>query len=183
MHNPLQIPDFDNLCEQVGIGNKPFYTAALFAQYQLETGNGSSNLYKQHSNLFAMRPAQVREKFYQYIAPSAEGEMAGYEERIYSLQDRLDLDKYMSNPIPNDLPSTFEYMEAVVENGYATDPDYLQKWSAVIASSFPNYAPEVASWEVPEIKGSPLLYGLGLGAILILLIKPLRKRLFGLFRK
>lgn len=112
---------------------------ALFSQAYLETGNFKSDIWKKTKNAFGMRPSQQREKFYCWVHSTATGKYAGYNSHFDSIQDRLDLDDNFNRD--NDLKSLSDvrnYMEEVYEDGYATDPNYVDKWKNVYNSLFPN---------------------------------------------
>ncbi len=118
------------------------YSAVLFAQYVHETGNGSSNLFKEHNNLFGMAPAQSREKFYQGTTMVAEGVKASYDDALFSLQDRIDLDAFNKINAPISVDEISVYMAEVMNAGYATDPNYVKAWVGNLNSLFPTLAVE-----------------------------------------
>lgn len=100
------------------------YAMALTAQAVHETGNFTSALFKDLNNPWGMAMPQVRPN---YAKPGriAEGHVkAKYDSLWHAVMDRLELDRW------NDVYFTDvqSYMTEVVENGYAADTSYLQKW-------------------------------------------------------
>lgn len=118
---------FDGFFNQTPSAGNQAYSMVLFAQALHETGNFESNLYINHNNLFGMRPSERREKLYDNIYSSAQGEYASYPDRIRSVMDRIDLDQFNNTVPPRSYDDMTRYLEVVQSKGYATDPEYVQK--------------------------------------------------------
>ena len=108
-------------------GNR-IYAQVLYAQAVHETGNFTSNLYKNYNNLFGMKPSRAREKYYNSEIDLGSETFASYDMPLKSVLDRIDLDVYNNVAIPFDVEDVVPYMEVVLRKGYATDPQYLGKW-------------------------------------------------------
>lgn len=117
---------------------KDSYTArALYAQATHETGRFTSRIYREAKNMFGMRPAQKRTKFYVSILNSDTGQYAAYADVGDSLADRLDWDADWSMVNPRDGTEIRRYMDAVQSKGYAKDPDYIKHWYDWYLNLFP----------------------------------------------
>lgn len=93
----------------------------LRAQASLETGVFTSRLFHECRNAFGMK----------YPTPGAVGEDNGYS--VFGSwwacwRARVSWDA--RHGVAHTYDNLREYMEAVKAAGYATDPDYLSKWSA-----------------------------------------------------
>jgi chorismate mutase len=138
------------------------YKSVLFAQASLESGNFTSPLFKNHKNMFAMGVARKRERFWDYIARSSEGEQAGYENVRTSLLDRLNWDEYCNIPIPTTEEAVIPYLMAVQAKGYAEDPKYIEKIIDIFnSSSYEIPDEQVENFKTPKL--SPILVLLALG--------------------
>lgn len=144
-----------DMFEQCNVNSK-YYQLALFAQSALETGYGTSNLYREHNNLFGMAPAQIRKKFYEGTTTVPEGIKATYANPHDSIHDRVDLDKYNKIPAPQSYAEIEDYVQAVYDAGYAEDPEYVKKWLETIGDVDTAYLPYAASAEEREDTGRGL---------------------------
>lgn len=177
MLNPYNPSTFEGVTRQSQVPNNEIYAKVLFAQMALETGNGSSNLFKNHNNLFGMRPAQSREKFYQDVhTTSGNGQFASYDAPLYSVQDRMDLDSYFNNPPPNDEGDILRYMHEVMNNGYVPKGDrkeYLELWAKIFAANFPTipliefFAPDNPPVSTKAIGSAVTLLLVGVGGFFL----------------
>jgi len=143
MNEPLSYDNWLTIWGQCQESTNTILAKILFAQMYHETGNGSSNLYRTHNNMFGMGVSRSRGPFYNGSVAIPDGpngearEVATYETRLLSLQDRLDLDRYNGVEAPEielDVPL---YIQEVVRKGYASDPSYAQVWKRTILNLFP----------------------------------------------
>jgi uncharacterized FlgJ-related protein len=99
----------------------------IYAQAKMETANFSSNLFKNHNNLFGMKPAMQRPKTYSYTTDSG---FAGYKNWKQSVMDYVLLQvSYMK-----DLKTEDEYYKYLSKN-YA-DTDYYAKKVKELSEEF-----------------------------------------------
>lgn len=113
-------------------GNMP-YACALYAQAVLETNNFKSNIFMNHRNAFGMRPSVRREKFYDSVYDSSNGQFASYPDVIRSIQDRLDLDSYNGILPPKQFDQVRRYFDLVQSKNYAPgDSEYVNKIMNII---------------------------------------------------
>jgi hypothetical protein len=122
-----------------------FYNRVLFAQAFHETGNFTSRIFREAKNMFGMRPAQSREKFYIDTLTTSNGVFASYSGFFDSIRDRMDLDDY--NDLNTDLRNkddVLQYMMQVQAKGYAIETDYVDAWLNVYNNLFENkpYGPQ-----------------------------------------
>lgn len=168
------------------------YKKILYAQYVLETADGTSNLAVNHLNLFGMGIASTRDQAQFIIGshPTFEGARARYKSAADSYADRVHLDEFNAAPIPVADFQLVNYMQFVLSAGYATDPDYFFKWGVVYAREFgdiPNQ-PEInhaaqSGGALPKVRGS-IWKILLLGAGAAYLFSPkVRKFINGSFKK
>lgn len=97
----------------------------LVQQSQLESGNFTSNLYKNGRNMFGMKKPFKRptlSKEYEYQLP--EGAFATFNTLAESVLDRIMWDEYFK--IDSSL-NGIEYLTSVQEKGYAQDGKYMSK--------------------------------------------------------
>lgn len=117
------------------------YLRALYAQAVHETGRFTSSIYKNANNMFGMRPAQTRTKFYDSVFNTGSGEYASYSNLALSLADRIDLDKWNKISLPDHDTRVNQFYTDVWNKGYATDPNYVSKATAVFNQIFPYNIP------------------------------------------
>lgn len=106
---------YKNLYGFVNISVKVFY-----AQIMHETGNLSSEVFKQNHNLFGMREAKQRKR-------SVEGTNLGHA--LYKNHSQSIVDYFLRQKnfrISNQ--SDTEYIDATVNSNYAEDKNYKAKW-------------------------------------------------------
>lgn len=115
-----------------------FYFRALYAQFMHETGRGMSRIFKEFNNLFGMRPALQRPKFYVDTVDTGTGRYAVYSDVADSIADRMHLDRYNEVTEPEDVSMITRYFEELIEKKYATDPLYVRKAVDMYRSLFPN---------------------------------------------
>lgn len=99
---------------------RAYYPDIIMAQYKLESGRGTSNVYKRTNNLFGMKKT-----FYRETCRNASKDNNGYAEYHnwqLSVIDRVlwDVDRF------NTKPTRDEYL-AVLAKVYAEDPHYVDK--------------------------------------------------------
>lgn len=113
------------------------YHRALYAQAFHETGGFSSRVWKETKNMFGMRPSLTRTKYYCDILETQSGKYATYDDFDDSIKDRIDLDNNFRRETDlRTLDDVRNYMDHVKFKGYATDPDYVQKWTNVYNQIF-----------------------------------------------
>lgn len=95
-------------------------TKCLFAQAVHETGNFTSEVYRENNNLFGMREPSKR----QTKAIGTNKGHAIFQTHYASIVDYFLRQKYFN--IPNS-PDTI-YMGQTLKSKYATDKNYLPKW-------------------------------------------------------
>ncbi|AXH78618.1 MAG: lysozyme subfamily 2 [Circular genetic element sp.] len=114
------------------------YALTLFAQAKHETGNFTSNVFKNAINSFGMRVAQKRPQNKVGTLTTAQGNYAVFSNYVDSWRDRISLDFYNKTLPPTSLEDVPRYIQEVANKGYATDPIYAQKWlntaSSVLSS-------------------------------------------------
>lgn len=142
--------DFNGLmcATPVEFQNNEFYNLCLYAQMMHESSNpnnpnGMSLLYTDYNNLFGMKPSSIRTKYWSSQV-SLSGEIfATYEDNDgqMSVIDRVDLDKHFNTQPPVSADDIPRYMADVYARGYATDPNYLQKWYSWIRQLAPFAVP------------------------------------------
>lgn len=123
-----------------GTNHDHYYYRALYAQAWLETGGFTSNIWLTTNNMFGMRPAQKRQKFYSGIYVSSNGKFASYDDVEDSIYDRLDLDTNFGNG-GADLTSKATltpYMNDVFEDGYTHESHYVSAWRSTYDQLFGN---------------------------------------------
>lgn len=142
MANNAFTPDsFKSLTDQSPVPFNETYHKALFAQYVMETNNGTSNLFINHSNLFGMRPALSREKHYASVYESANGPFAHYDSPTYSVIDRMALDESLGTVPPTNEHDILRYMDEVLQKCYSgcpEEPHYLGAWIDAFNGVYPS---------------------------------------------
>ena len=150
--------------QNIGANSISYYVAILYAQAVHETGYFSSTLYKEHNNLFGMKPAQMRPQFYDSVVTLGNETFASYSSLEQSFKDRKNLDEnnqpfgvqtLANNPFGSMVVLVgsaiefeqypFNYMQSVLDKGYATDPNYLQKWENIYNDVFKQMQQETKS--------------------------------------
>ena len=114
-----------------------YQARALYAQATHETGRFTSRVYREAKNMFGMRPATKRTKFYTSILNTNQGQYASYADIGDSLVDRLDWDNDWNLVMPRDGTEIQPYIDAVKSKKYAEDPDYTKIWYDWYLKLFP----------------------------------------------
>lgn len=118
----MNLDVFMELTSRAGmdIGDDASIIVALYIQASIETGNFKSRLYSEDNNMFGMRPAIKRERFYDSIVNRGNGDFCKYADLSYSLRDRLNWDEYnkIAPPISGYLPDQLAYLDKCFEKGY-----------------------------------------------------------------
>ena len=156
--------NIQEFAQKIGVNQITYYTALLYAQAVHETGYFSSTLFKEHNNLFGMKPAQMRPQFYNSVVTLGNETFASYSNLEQSFKDRKNLDEnnqpygvqtLASNPFGSMVVLVgsavefsqypYKYMQSVLQKGYATDPNYLQKWENIYNDVFKQMQQETQS--------------------------------------
>lgn len=106
------------------------YAIVLFSQAIFETGRFTSNIYQQAKNMYGMRPNS--RKLYVSILNTATGEYCVYADAQTSILDRVALDAQNGIAPVNNINDIQAYMREVLDAGYATDPNYFEKWFTIV---------------------------------------------------
>lgn len=119
-------------------------SALFFGQMQHETGKGTSELFLDYNNLFGMRPAQDRQKFYQgvkvYQLDNGEtSEYAIYDTALLSLEDALHRMEYYNILPVEKAEDVLSFMMATYHSGYftANPKDYIKRWIYHMRQGYP----------------------------------------------
>lgn len=119
-------------------------SAIYFGQMQHETGKGTSELFLEYNNLFGMRPAKDRQKFYSgikvYEIDGGTSEYAIYVTPLQSLEDVLHRNEYFDIKPIEESEDALVFMLAVYNSGYFTDkPErYIKAWLYHCRQGYPN---------------------------------------------
>jgi len=127
----MNLDIFNGLANQTRTSGNTVYHAVLFSQSRIETGNFTSSLYRDYHNMFGMRPAVKRDRYYNGV----ENGFATYPDNTYSVIDRVDLDFTNDAPIPESWDEVEGYVDFVLSKGYSSDrKTYKKTWMQIIAS-------------------------------------------------
>lgn len=132
---PYNSDSWIDVAGQTELSVNPVMSAIYYGQMQHETDNGKSELFLEYNNLFGMRPALERQKFYQgvkvYQLDNGEtSEYAIYDNALLSLQDVLHRNEAFNIlPIENS-EEALSFMMAVANSGYFTadKKEYIKAW-------------------------------------------------------
>ncbi len=104
-------------------GYSKISTKLIFAQAKHETGNFTSDVFKENHNLFGMRQAKVRKN----TATGTNRNHATYKNHRSSIIDYFLRQSNFKIPNVNDT----DFMLKTVGSNYAEDKNYLSKWTTI----------------------------------------------------
>lgn len=129
---PVSSDTFAGWVNQSPANGNTIYTAVLYAQARLESGNFGSNLARNHYNYFGMRPATSRDKYYDHVYDGANGKFASYADGLHSVLDRVDWDNANRILPPQTIADIPAYIDEVLRKGYDSAPNYKASWLQII---------------------------------------------------
>lgn len=109
---------------KIWYGYKNIDTAVIFAQAKHETGNFTSDIYKENNNLFGMQVPSIRKN---YVTGKNRGH-ATYKSLFDSVRDYFLRQKNFRIPST----SNFDFMMSTNDSGYAEDGSYYRKWKNIL---------------------------------------------------
>ena len=124
----MQLNEFKELFAEVPQRCSKAHILALYSQAQLETGNFTSNLFLTHNNMFGMRPARTRSRYYTDITTGGNGEFASYSDVLQSLLDRVDHDNHFNRSTVFEHSQVMQYANKVFNQGYTHEDTYVKTW-------------------------------------------------------
>jgi hypothetical protein len=127
------------------------YYRVLYAQAVSEC-SFNSNLWENYNNMFGMRPAERRDKYYSGIYKTkGNGNFAIYDNPEDGILDRLDLDvNYRRDgSLIVSHAKVIEFMNKVFTDGYTHESNYVSNWLSIYNTLFSRIA--VGSDEVLQV--------------------------------
>lgn len=130
VHKDTCVVDFDstfteksliNYMEELNIA----FPNIVLAQAKLETGNFTSQVFKNNNNLFGMKRAYKRPSTVKHIS-------RGHGRYMHWKESVLDYALRQAYYRAHSMKSDEEYYQHLLDSGYASDPNYIQKLRSIV---------------------------------------------------